>query len=82
MSLAQRRKWLQIEFVIINKAKTFDMPDDESVRKSYLVKNDILKVQQISPTGFIQVEYNNPSTPERHFSYWIKEADLNVIPVG
>ena len=56
MKLLEKHNWSEIRFVKVKKTILYDKPDDVTARKSYLVKNDFVKILQKSVIAYYNAE--------------------------
>jgi hypothetical protein len=75
MILTEHKDWIAVRLITQDKCITFNSPNDDSVRKSYLIKNDIVKVLKEGPGEFEKVEYKSPKGTIN--IYWIKRSAFN-----
>ena len=72
MELTQQKDWLEIRLVASERCATYDKPDIKSKRKSYIIKNDVVKIVKVEG-DFVQIEYDGKNATA---FYWIKSSDL------
>jgi hypothetical protein len=70
MKLKKGMVWKKID-VIREKTRLFDAPDSSSIRKGYLIKNDIIKVRS-KKNNWEEIDYSNTGDLERNDRYWIR----------
>jgi hypothetical protein len=71
MSLTEHGDWIGVKVVSANKAFFHNGPDAQMKGRSYVVKNDPVRVLKIQP-GWVEAEYGGKKTVRG----WIKESDL------
>ncbi|MDI3319191.1 hypothetical protein [Pinibacter soli] len=75
-SLTKSKKWIEVRLVKSVKARVYNSADSSTIRKGYLVKNDVLKLISKQDDGWDQVEYNPKGNDNKSSIFWIKEDDL------
>lgn len=70
------KKWIEVRIVKTSKAHLFNQPDSSTIRKGYLIRNNIVKVIAVSNEGWFQVEYNPVDNHNKSSIFWMRSQDL------
>jgi hypothetical protein len=70
MGLKKKMPWLRIE-IIDEKQRLFNAPDSSSIRKGYLVKDDVIKVLSTKNKYWKEINYSDIGDLGRNEHYWI-----------
>jgi len=75
-TLDRKQQWIEIHYIVANKAFFYAQDDEKTKRKGFLIKGDIVCVDKIEP-GWLHCTYLTMN--ELHTTGWIKSDMVNHI---